>query len=120
MYGHCAKEFGSFLTDYISLSKDLVIPVLRVYLRNENMHENLNINVHSGFICNSFSLRKLVNGLTYCGTSIKELWLSNRKEHPTDVPNCIHESQSDLAEQKKPDFKEIYIHMIHLYKFKKM
>lgn len=46
MYGHCAKEFGSFLTDYISLSKDLVIPVLRVYLRNENMHENLNINVH--------------------------------------------------------------------------
>ena len=82
--------------------------------------ENLNINVHSGFICNSFSLRKLVNGLTYCGTSIKELWLSNRKEHPTDVPNCIHESQSDLAEQKKPDFKEIYIHLIHLYKFKKM
>ena len=46
MYSHCAKEFGSFLKDSTSLSKDLVIPVLTVYLRNENMHTNLNISVH--------------------------------------------------------------------------
>ena len=59
MYSHCAKEFGSFLTDYISLSKDLVIPVLRVYLRSENMHENLNINVHNSYICKNPKLETI-------------------------------------------------------------
>lgn len=63
-----SKQLVNSLTIWLSHSNSRYL-----FKLNENMcpPENLNINVHSGFICNSFSLRKLVNGLTHCGTSIK-------------------------------------------------